>query len=84
MNPNDKYVVTDEDEIVEIFDSKEEALDYANELSRTNAIKEMQENQVDSDEIPEDDDIAEWIAFRGTVEVRQTTEEDKQEMESKD
>lgn len=84
MNPNDKYVVTDEDEIIETFNSKEEALDYANELSRTNAIKEMQENQADPDDIPEDDKIDEWIAFRGTVEVRPMTEEDKQEIENEE
>ena len=80
MNPNDKYVVKDEDEIIATFDNKEEAIEYANELLRSNAITEMQENQVDSD-IPDDEDIEEWIAHRGTVDVRPMTEEDRQEIE---
>ena len=83
MDTKGKFVVTDENEIVKIFDNEEDAKEYAYELARENAIKDIQENPVDLEE-PEEEKINEWIVFRGTVETHPMTDEDRQELEECD
>lgn len=81
MNKDNKFVVTDEGEFVDIFNNEKDANNYANCLARKNAIKDIQENQVDETEDISEKRIREWIVSRGTVEVRPATDEDMQELE---
>ncbi|MCR5074945.1 MAG: hypothetical protein K6A79_03965 [Ruminococcus sp.] len=81
MNTKDKFVVTDEDDIVETFADEEAAREFANDLAIKNAIKDISENQANPDDEPDEKKIAEWIAFRGTVEYRPMNDEDRKDIE---
>ena len=81
MNIKDKFVVTEEDEIIESFANEEDAQEFASELARKNAIKDISENQANPDDEPEEEKIAEWIAFRGTVEYRPMNDNDRKDIE---
>ena len=70
-----RYGVYDEEELIDSFETKEEALDFAEELSYEKAKEEYLENVVgvDNDEI-DDDKLAEWNSYRGTISVREISD----------
>jgi len=80
MNSKDKYVVTDEYHVVATFNDWDECKTFANTLARENAIRDILENQVDSEE-PEEDKISEWIAYRNSVDCHVMTDEEREEIE---